>query len=87
VCAERVLATDVVRLANHRLLYGSLLSERGRPAEAIPLLEQALAVREEGLGPNSPVTRMTAGELAKALARAGRTAEAEALRTRLDLSR
>jgi hypothetical protein len=50
-------------------------------------LEQALAVREEGLGPNSPVTRMTAGELAKALARAGRTAEAEALRTRLDLSR
>jgi tetratricopeptide (TPR) repeat protein len=48
----------------------------GRTAEAIPLLEQALADRERILGPDHPDTLTSRNSLAQAYESVGRTAEA-----------
>jgi tetratricopeptide (TPR) repeat protein len=55
------------------------LHERGKDAEAEPLLRKALAVREEGLGPRHPDTAACYNNLATNLEGLGRYQEAERL--------
>jgi CHAT domain-containing protein/tetratricopeptide (TPR) repeat protein len=62
---------------------GTGLANGGRPADAEPLLSRALALREKALGDEHPLTQNTRMNLAAALSRLGRHAEAAALHRRL----
>src|SRR5690606_2323514 len=57
---------------------GVLMRLRERPAEALPLLQQALQVRERVLGPDHVEVGFVALHLGEALAEAGQAEAAEA---------
>ncbi|HEX8376002.1 MAG TPA: tetratricopeptide repeat protein, partial [Geminicoccaceae bacterium] len=61
---------------------GFVLHAQGRPAEALPLYEEALRLREAGLGPADPLVAQSLNNLAEALRALGRPAEAEPLHRR-----
>jgi hypothetical protein len=56
---------------------GTSLDDAGREAEALPPLQRSLTICEKILGPDHPVTGMTAGKLASAMIGVGRLNEAE----------
>ena len=58
------------------------LYEQDRYAEAIPLAERVLAIREKTLGPNHPIVAMALNDLAVMYLFAGRSADAEPLYNR-----
>lgn len=58
---------------------GSYLRERALPAQAEPLLEHALAMREQVLGPEHPDTASTLNILARLYGEQSRYAQAESL--------
>jgi tetratricopeptide (TPR) repeat protein len=61
---------------------GFVLHAQGRPAEALPLYEEALRLREAGLGPADPLVAQSLNNLAEALRALGRPGEAEPLHRR-----
>ncbi len=73
--AERdVEAATCYPALNHQHVLGA--GPEGRVAEAIPLLEQTLAMRQRMLGPDDPQTLTSRDKLASAYQDAGRIAEA-----------
>jgi len=51
---EKVLGAESLDVALTRNSFGMLLTDLGRPAEAVPLLEPAVAILEGCLGPSHP---------------------------------
>jgi hypothetical protein len=77
-CYLSVRGHDPVPPVAARGNLASVYREAGRTAEAIPLLEQNLADREQLLGIDHPDTLMVRGSLASAYQDAGRIREATA---------
>jgi RNA polymerase sigma factor (sigma-70 family) len=73
---ERLLGPDHPDTLNSRNSLAAAYLAAGRVAEAIPLFEQTLAVRQRTLGPDDPETLTSRNNLASAYQDAGRTAEA-----------
>ena len=73
---ERLLGPDHPDTLNSRNSLAAAYLAAGRVAEAIPLFEQTLAVRQRMLGPDDPETLTSQNNLASAYQDAGRTAEA-----------
>ena len=73
---ERYLGPDHPDTLNSRNSLAAAYLAAGRIAEAIPLFEQTLAVRQAMLGPDDPETLTSQNNLASAYQDAGRTAEA-----------
>ena len=61
---------------------GYYLDDRARYAEAEPLYQRALAMREKALGPDHPHTAVSVRNYARFLRQRGRAAEAEKLEAR-----
>jgi tetratricopeptide (TPR) repeat protein len=77
--AAQILRTDTGDpLTRARLLYRLALTRQnlGDFRDAVPLMEQALAIRTEVLGPNDALTRETIGALSYAYVAAGRGQDA-----------
>jgi RNA polymerase sigma factor (sigma-70 family) len=72
----RVLGPDHPDTLNSRNSLAAAYLAAGRVAEAIPLFEQILAVRQRTLGPGDSETLTSQNNLASAYQDAGRTAEA-----------
>src|SRR6185437_3588250 len=72
----RVLGPDHPDTLNSRNSLAAAYLAAGRVAEAIPLFEQILAVRQRTLGPGDSETLTSQNNLASAYKDAGRTAEA-----------
>jgi CHAT domain-containing protein/tetratricopeptide (TPR) repeat protein len=60
----------------------NMYREEGSPAQALPLLERALAIREVNLGPNHRDVARTLAEMAATLQQRGETTQAQAAATR-----
>ncbi len=73
---EGLLGPDHPDTLNSRNSLAAAYLAAGRVGEAIPLLEQALVVRQRMLGPDDPGTLTSQNNLASAYQDAGRTAEA-----------
>ena len=80
-CAGLVEEYGLAFHAAQRLLQraGSYLRERGQYVQAEPLLQRALALCEQGAGPDHHDTALALDQLAKLYRRQGRRTEAEAL--------
>ena len=74
-----MLGPDHPDTLNARNSLAAAYQAAGRPAEAIPLFEQTLVVRERLLGPEHPDTLTTQNNLAAAYQDAGRAGEARQL--------
>jgi len=72
----RLLGPDHPDTLNSRNSLAAAYLAAGRIAEAIPMFEQILAVRQRMLGPDDPETLTSQNNLASAYQDAGRTAEA-----------
>ena len=72
----RLLGPDHPDTLNSRNSLAAAYLAAGRVAEAIPLFEQILAVRQRTLGPDDSETLISQNNLASAYQDAGRTAEA-----------
>ena len=72
----RLLGPDHPDTLNSRNSLAAAYLAAGRVAEAIPLFEQILAVRQRMLGPGDPETLISQNNLASAYQDASRTAEA-----------
>ena len=73
---ERLLGPDHPDTLNSRNSLAAAYLAAGRVADAIPLFEQALAVRQRILGPGDPETLTSRNNLASAYQDAGQVAEA-----------
>jgi RNA polymerase sigma factor (sigma-70 family) len=73
---DRLLGPDHPDTLNSRNSLAAAYLAAGRVAEAIPLLEQTLAMRQRMLGPDDPETLTSQNNLASAYQDEGRTAEA-----------
>ena len=69
---ERLLGPDHPDTLNSRNSLAAAYLAAGRVAEAIPLFEQTLAVRQRMLGPDDPETLTSQNNLASAYQDAGR---------------
>ncbi|WP_437753504.1 protein kinase domain-containing protein [Sorangium sp. So ce1389] len=78
---ERVGDAPLVS-ADRLLVLGKLLLDEGRANEALPHLQQALALQERALGPDDLTVATTLGRLARALSNVERYPEALALAQR-----
>ncbi|WP_224364584.1 serine/threonine-protein kinase [Hyalangium versicolor] len=61
--------------AERLFVLGNLLSDEGKPQEAVPVLEEALALQEKILGPEHLNVARTLGRLAFAVGALGRTSD------------
>jgi tetratricopeptide (TPR) repeat protein len=68
---ERAVAGDSAAVAAAMGYYGLVVNIRGRPAEAIPVLEDAVRIAEKFTGPTSPLTLRDRLFLVEARADAG----------------
>jgi RNA polymerase sigma factor (sigma-70 family) len=73
---ERLLGPDHPETLNSRNSLAAAYLAAGRVADAIPLFEQTLAVRQRMLGPDDPESLTSQNNLASAYQDAGRTADA-----------
>ena len=81
ICAEMVEQENLLLLEAASLLHwaGTYLIERARSQEAQSLLQQALAIREQKLGPQSIETSNTLDRLARCFETQGKYSQAEPL--------
>src|SRR4030095_4475762 len=84
---ERTLGPVHLLTQRFRSHYARLLLDTGRPAEALPLAEAALAAQAAASGPNHPWTRDSARAASDALDVLNRADEAATLRERYGIKR
>jgi eukaryotic-like serine/threonine-protein kinase len=68
---ERAAAGDSAAVAAAMGYFGFVVSQRGRPAEAVPILQEAVSIAEKFTGPASPLTLRDRLFLAEAYALGG----------------
>ena len=73
---QREQAGDSAAVSSSMGLYGATLTTLGRPAEAVPVLDEAVAMSTKFVGPASPLVYQNRVFHAEALSGAGRTVEA-----------
>jgi non-specific serine/threonine protein kinase/serine/threonine-protein kinase len=73
---QRAITGDSASVGAAMGLYGAALSARGRPVEALPILDEAVAIGSKFTGPRSPLTIQNAQFRADALIAAGRLDDA-----------
>jgi eukaryotic-like serine/threonine-protein kinase len=75
---QRAITGDSASVGAAMGLYGAALTARGRAAEAVPVLDEALAIGARFTGPKSPLTLQNAMFRADALIAAGKLDDARA---------
>jgi tetratricopeptide (TPR) repeat protein len=76
---EKALGPEHPDTANSMNNLAFLLDAQGKPAEAEPLCQRALAIYEKALGPEHPYTVVVRNNLIQFYRKQGRNAEADAL--------